>query len=247
MSYWLFLFGALIVLAGFLAAGGAAAAGWTGYAPLTDADVRSPVSGWTCGSSGLLLVGISSVLGAINLIATIFGLRAPGMAHVADADLHLEHPGDVGPHPARLPAAHGRVRDAVHRPALRRRPSSTPAHGGDAILWQHLFWFFGHPEVYILILPFFGVITEIIPVFSRKPVFGYVAFVLATMAIAGLSMAVWAHHMFTTGAVDNSVLLPSRRSRSPCRPASSSSTGSARCGAADLTFATPMLWAIGFL
>jgi len=78
-----------------------------------------------------------------------------------------------------------------------------PTHGGSAFVYQHLFWFFGHPEVYVMVLPFFGMITEIIPVFSRKPVFGYTGFVLSTLAIAGLSMSVWAHHMFVTGAVDD--------------------------------------------
>jgi cytochrome c oxidase subunit 1 len=118
--------------------------------------------------------------------------------------------------------------------------------GGNVVLYQHLFWFFGHPEVYILILPFFGVITEIVSTFSRKPVFGYVAFVFATMAIASLSMAVWAHHMFTTGAV--SLPFFSLASFAIAVP-----TGIkffnwiATMWRGHLTFETPMLWAIGFL
>jgi cytochrome c oxidase subunit 1 len=121
-----------------------------------------------------------------------------------------------------------------------------PALGGDAVLWQHLFWFFGHPEVYILILPFFGVITEIISVFSRRPVFGYFAFVLATIAIAGLSMTVWAHHMFTTGAVSNPYF-------SIASFAIAVPTGIkffnwiATMWGGRLTFETPMLWSMGFL
>ena len=120
------------------------------------------------------------------------------------------------------------------------------ARGGDAILWQHIFWFFGHPEVYILILPFFGVITDIISVFSRKPVFGYAAFVLATVAIATLSMAVWAHHMFTTGAVDLPFFaLMSFAIAVPTGIKFFNWIGTMWGG--HLTFPTPMLWAMGFL
>jgi len=121
-----------------------------------------------------------------------------------------------------------------------------PAMGGSAVLWQHLFWFFGHPEVYILILPFFGIITEIIPVFSRKPVFGYRAFVFATLLIAALSLSVWAHHMFTTGAV--SLPFFSLASFAIAVP-----TGIkffnwiATMWRGRLTFPTPMLWCLGFL
>ncbi len=101
------------------------------------------------------------------------------------------------------------------------------------MLWQHLFWFFGHPEVYIIALPFFGIVSEIFPVFSRKPIFGYTTLVYATLAIAALSIAVWAHHMYATGAV----LLPFFSLHDVpdrgARPASSSSTGSARCGRAS--------------
>jgi cytochrome c oxidase subunit 1 len=121
-----------------------------------------------------------------------------------------------------------------------------PTGGGEPLLWQHLFWYFGHPEVYILILPFFGVITEIISVFSRKPVFGYVAFVFATIAIASLSMSVWAHHMFTTGAVSNPFF-------SIASFAIAVPTGVkffnwiATMWGGHLTFPAPMLWAVGFL
>jgi cytochrome c oxidase subunit 1 len=121
-----------------------------------------------------------------------------------------------------------------------------PAEGGSAVLWQHLFWFFGHPEVYILILPFFGVITEVISTFSRRPVFGYAAFVFATIAIASLSMSVWAHHMFTTGAVSNPFF-------SIASFAIAVPTGIkffnwiATMWRGRITFEAPMLWAIGFL
>jgi cytochrome c oxidase subunit 1 len=121
-----------------------------------------------------------------------------------------------------------------------------PAHGGDALLWQHIFWFFGHPEVYVMILPYFGVISEIIPVFSRKPIFGYTGLVIAAFAIAGLSMGVWAHHMFTTGAVNDPFF--SFVSLLIAVP-----TGVkffnwiATMWGGSLTFPTPMLFAVGFL
>ena len=194
---------------------------------------------------GLALVGISSVLGAINLITTIFGLRAPGMGMfrmpiftwnilVTSVLILLAFPPLTAAFAMLFIDRHlgGVVFDA--------------ARGGDAILWQHIFWFFGHPEVYILILPFFGVITEIISVFSRKPVFGYAAFVLATVAIASLSMAVWAHHMFTTGAVDLPFFaLMSFAIAVPTGIKFFNWIGTMWGG--HLTFPTPMLWAMGFL
>jgi cytochrome c oxidase subunit 1 len=121
-----------------------------------------------------------------------------------------------------------------------------PQYGGNAVLWQHLFWFFGHPEVYVMILPYFGVVSEIIPVFSRKPIFGYTGLVLAAFAIAGLSMGVWAHHMFTSGVVDDPFF--SAVSFLIAIP-----TGVkffnwiATMWRGSITFATPMLFCIGFL
>lgn len=244
LSYWLFLFGGCIVLSGFLTTGGAAAAGWTGYAPLSN-DVYSAGAGLDLWIVGLALVGVSSVLGAVNFLVTIYGRRAPGLGMfrlpiftwnilVTSALILFAFPP--------LTAAFAML-------LIDRRLGGSffePALGGDAVLWQHIFWFFGHPEVYILILPFFGVVTEIIPVFSRKPVFGYRAFVGATIAIASLSMAVWAHHMFTTGAV--SLPFFSIMSFAIAVP-----TGIkffnwiATMWGGRLSFETPMLWAIGFL
>ncbi|MGZ4447396.1 MAG: cbb3-type cytochrome c oxidase subunit I, partial [Nocardioides sp.] len=198
-SYWLFLFGGIIAGSGFLTPQGAADFGWFAYTPLSDA-VRSPGVGGDLWIMGLWMAGLGTILGAVNFITTIICMRAPGMTMfrmpifvwntlvtsllvliafpvLAGALLSLEADRQLGAH----------VFDAAH---------------GGAILWQHLFWFFGHPEVYIIALPFFGIVTEILPVFSRKPIFGYVGLVGATLGIAILSVAVWAHHMFVTGAVD---------------------------------------------
>ncbi|MEP6813974.1 MAG: cbb3-type cytochrome c oxidase subunit I, partial [Marmoricola sp.] len=198
-SYWLFLFGGLIAGAGFIVPGGAADFGWTAYTPLSTA-AHSPGVGGDLWVMGLWMAGLGTILGAVNFITTIICMRAPGMTMfrmpifvwntmvtsllvliafpiLAGALLSLEADRRLGAH----------VFDAVH---------------GGPILWQHLFWFFGHPEVYIIALPFFGIVTEILPVFSRKPIFGYVGLVAATLGIAILSVAVWAHHMFVTGAVN---------------------------------------------
>jgi cytochrome c oxidase subunit I len=244
LSFWLFLSGSLVVLSGFFVAGGPAAAGWTGYVPLSG-PVYGPGLGLDLWIIGLALIGMSGIIGAVNLIATIFTLRAPGMGMfrmpiftwnmlVTGLLILLAFPA--------LTAALALLFIDRHLGGA----IFDPARGGSAVLWQHLFWFFGHPEVYILILPFFGVITEVISVFSRKPIFGYVAFVLATVAIAVLSMSVWAHHMFTTGAVN--VPFFSLTSFAIAVP-----TGIkffnwiATMWRGQLTFEAPMLWAIGFL
>jgi cytochrome c oxidase subunit 1 len=201
LSYWLFLLGGLLVLSGYATSGGAAAAGWTAYPPLSDATFM-PGVGMDLWIFGLVLTSASSIMTGVNILATVIRMRAPGMIFwrmpiftwnmVVTSLIVL--------------VAFPSVTVAFAMLFLERRFGAVffdPSQGGSPVLYQHLFWFFGHPEVYIMILPFFGVITEIVPVFARKPVFGYLGFVLATLAIAGLSMGVWAHHMFTTAAVSN--------------------------------------------
>src|SRR5689334_23654448 len=197
-SFWLFLFGGLIAASGFIVPGGAADFGWTAYTPLSDA-VHSPGAGGDLWITGLIVAGLGTILGAVNMITTVVCMRAPGMTMfrmpiftwnilVTSILILIAFP----------------ILTAALLSLLADRHLGAhvfdPANGG-AILWQHLFWFFGHPEVYIVALPFFGIATEILPVFSRKPLFGYKGLVGATIAIAGLSLTVWAHHMFTTGAV----------------------------------------------
>jgi cytochrome c oxidase subunit 1 len=243
LAYWLFLFGGLIVTASLLTPGGAAAFGWTAYAPLNDA-VRSPGVGADLWLVGLTLGGLGTILGAVNFITTIIGMRAPGMTMfrmplftwtilLTSILVLMAFP----------PLAAGLIVLLVDRQfgSLVFDPDV-----GGAILWQHLFWFFGHPEVYILALPFFGIISEILPVFSRKPIFGYKGLVFATIAIAGLSVAVWAHHMFVTGAV----LLPffafmTMLIAVPTGVKFFNWIGTMWGG--SITFETPMLFSLGFL
>lgn len=198
-SYWLYLFGALIVVGSLFVPGGAASFGWFAYAPLSDS-VNSPGMGGDLWVMGLWLTGLGTILGAVNFITTIFCMRVPGMTMfrmpifvwntlVTSLLVIIAFPIFAA---ALLTLAADRMLGA----------HVFDAANGGPILWQHLFWFFGHPEVYIIALPFFGIISEVLPVFSRKPIFGYVGLVAATLLIAALSVAVWAHHMYVTGAVD---------------------------------------------
>ncbi|MDX6430577.1 MAG: cytochrome c oxidase subunit [Streptosporangiaceae bacterium] len=242
-SYWLFLFGGLIVFMSFITPGGAASFGWTAYAPLNRA-TASPGVGGDLWIMGLALSGFGTILGGVNFTTTIIGMRAPGMtmfrmpifvwnALLTSVLVLLAFP---------VLAAALLVLESDRRFGTRVFDAST----GGAMTWQHLFWFFGHPEVYIIALPFFGIITEVIPVFSRKPLFGYVGMVGATIAIAGLSMAVWAHHMFATGKV----MLPFFAFMTyliavPTGVKFFNWIGSMWRG--RLSFESPMLFAIGFL
>ena len=242
-SFWLLPLAAIVMLSGFATGGGAAAAGWTEYSPLAQAKYEG--IGTDLWIVALLLIGTSSILGSINFIVTIFKMRAPGMTLL------------------RMPImvwtmlvtsilvlmATPVLTSALIMLFIDRNLGGhffDPANGGNAILWQNTFWFYSHPAVYIMILPAMGIISEVLPVFSRKPLFGYKAFVFATAAIGALGFSVWAHHMFTTGAV----YLPffSFMTFLIAIP-----TGVkffnwiATMFRGQLTFSTPLLYAIGFL
>jgi cytochrome c oxidase subunit I len=195
LSYWLIPVAGLMLFSGY-AMGGAANAGWTGYAPLS-AREGIGIDLWI---GSLVLLGTSSILGAINFIATIFKMRAPGLTLMR---MPLFVWNTLVTSVLLLFAVPVLTAGFVMLFIDRNYGGGffDPSLGGNPILWQHIFWFFGHPEVYILILPAFGVVSEILPVFSRKPLFGYKAFVFATASIGALGFSVWAHHMFTTGAV----------------------------------------------
>ena len=194
LSYWLFLFGAIVLYVSLFF--NPPEAGWTSYTPLSSL-AYSPSGGIDAWIFMIHLTGLSSLLGAINFYVTIANMRAPGMgwgrlplfvwAILTFAVLLI----------LALPT----IAAAVTM-LLTDRHFGThffdPSQGGSPLLWQHLFWFFGHPEVYIMILPGFGIISEVLPVFSRKPIFGYKAIAAATVGIAFLSLLVWAHHMFAT-------------------------------------------------
>ncbi|MFC9250246.1 aa3-type cytochrome oxidase subunit I [Amycolatopsis thailandensis] len=242
-SYWLYLFGALIVLSGYLTPGGPPDFGWTAYTPLSTA-VHSPGVGGDLWIAGLIVTGLGTILGAVNMVTTIVCLRCPGMLMwrmpIFTWNILFTSILILIAFPILTAALFGLMADR-HLGAH----VFDPANGG-VILWQHLFWFFGHPEVYIVALPYFGIVSEIVPVFSRKPLFGYKTMVFATIAITALSAAVWAHHMFATGAV----LLPFFSIMTfliavPTGIKFFNWIGTMWKG--QLTFESPMLWSIGFL
>lgn len=242
-GYWLFLFGGLLLFGSFLTPGGSADFGWFAYTPLSQAE-HSPGIGPDMVLVGLALGGVGTILTAVNLITTIVTLRAPGMTMfrmpIFTWNMLFTSILILLVFPLLAAALFALLADRLLGAHV-----FDPATGGP-LLWQHLFWFWGHPEVYIIAVPFFGIITEIIPVFARKPVFGYTGLVFATGAITVLSMAVWAHHMFGTGQV----LLPffsilSYLIAVPTGVKFFNWIGSMWKG--QLTFETPMLFSIGFL
>ncbi len=255
LSFWLYLTGSITMLLGFFVAGGAAQFGWVAYAPLSSA-TSSPGVGPDLWLMSLVLTGFSAIFTGVNLCATIFYLRAPGMTMfrmpiftwnmlvvaililiafpvLTAAVVLLFCDRHFGTHIFTATGCH----------LVNGLPMQSC---GSPLLWQNLFWFFGHPEVYILALPFFGIVTEVLPVFSRKPLFGYKGMVFATMGIAALSTGVWAHHMFTTGAV----LLPffsflSLLIAVPTGIKFFNWIGTMWHG--QITYKTPMMFSVGFL
>jgi len=242
-SFWLLVAGMTMLVSTLLMPGGAPAMGWTMYAPQVE---QTPYA-FPFMIFAVHMMGISSILGSINIIATILNLRAPGMKLLkmplfcwtwfVTAFLLI----------AIMPVLAGGVTMLLFDRFF-GTSFFDAAGGGSPILWQHVFWFFGHPEVYVMILPAFGIISEVIPTFSRKPLFGYTAMVYATASIAFISFVVWAHHMFTSGMPTSAELFFMYATMFIAIP-----TGVkifnwvATMWRGSLTFETPMLFAVGFL
>ncbi len=242
-SFWLLIPAALSLVGSFFMPGGAPAAGWTLYAPLT----LQMGPSMDAGIFAMHLMGASSIMGSINIVVTILNMRAPGMTlmkmpmfcwtWLITAYLLI----------AVMPVLAGAI-----TMTLTDRHFGTsffnPAGGGDPVMYQHIFWFFGHPEVYIMILPAFGIVSQIVPAFARKRLFGYASMVYATASIAILSFIVWAHHMFATGMPVTGQLFFMYATMLIAVP-----TGVkifnwlATMWRGSMTFESPMLFAVGFI
>jgi cytochrome c oxidase subunit 1 len=242
-SFWLMIPAAIMLVASFFMPGGAPAAGWTLYAPLT----LQMGPSMDAGIFAMHILGASSIMGSINIIVTILNMRAPGMTlmkmplfcwtWLITAYLLI----------AVMPVLAG----AITMTLTDRHFGTTffnPAGGGDPVMYQHIFWFFGHPEVYIMILPAFGIVSAIVPAFARKKLFGYASMVYATASIAILSFIVWAHHMYATGMPVTGQLFFMYATMLISVP-----TGVkifnwlATMWRGSMTFEAPMLWAVGFI
>jgi len=244
-SYWTYLAGAILLYSSFLF-GGAPNAGWFSYAPLTEI-TYAQTAGMDYWSISMVILGIASIAGAVNLLVTILVLRAPGMGFNR---MPLFVWATLVNQFMILVAMPSLTAAAIMLFLDRHYATSffNPATGGDPLLWQHLFWFFGHPEVYILILPVFGIISEVIPVFARKPIFGYSFIAYSSVAIGVLSFTVWAHHMFAVGlglAADAAFAFTSFTIAVPTSVKIFNWLATLWGG--SLRFRTPMLFALGFI
>jgi cytochrome c oxidase subunit 1 len=246
LSYWLFLFGGVTMFLSFLASGGAARSGWYSYPPLSE-NFFSPGNGQDLWILSLHLVALSSLAGAINFICTIHNMRAPGMSWMRIPLFAWT----IEIYSILIVLVMPVIGVGLTLLLLDRQVGThffLPDQGGNAVLYQHLFWFFGHPEVYIIILPAMGVISEVIPVFSRKPIFGYKAIAFSTVAIGFYSMLVWAHHMFSVGLpnfLNVFFMLSSMVIAVPTGVKIFNWIATTWRG--NLIFDTAMLWALGFI
>jgi cytochrome c oxidase subunit 1 len=248
LSFWISLAAAILMVSSFFVEGGAAAGGWTAYAPLSANPVYTGVGlGQDLWVVSLIVLGISSMMGSINYITTVVNMRAPGMTFfrlpLVIWSLFITA--------VLLLLALPELTAAMAMLLFDRRFGTTffnPAEGGEPILWQHLFWFFGHPEVYILILPAMGVASEILAVFSRKPIFGYRAMAFAMIAIAFLGWVVWGHHMFQSGmnpTMGMAFMTTTMVIAVPSAIKTFNWLGTLWGG--SIRFTTPMLYALGFV
>ncbi len=246
LSYWLFLLGGVILYSSWFANGGAPKAGWTGYAPLSELPF-TPGHGIDLWILSLHVLTISSLAGAINLLVTIHNMRAPGMSWMR-MPLFVW---SMEVYAALLVVVLPPLSAGLTLLLLDRQVGThffLPQEGGNAVLYQHVFWFFGHPEVYIMILPAMGIVSEVIPVFARKPIFGYTAIALSTVAIGFYSMLVWAHHMFSVGLpgyVQGFFMISSMIIAVPTGVKIFNWLATTWRG--NIHFDTPMLFALGFI